>query len=124
MPSQRQTRVRQQLVCGESGRLACLAKLLDGGGWDAQPGRVIGLIFGDQWAGDIVAVARAVLDRVGWRYRVAVAIAWSGQRTAGRPMRPGDPLGNHLERAIMLAFIFEPVLTHEDSVGVSAPLAH
>ena len=37
---------------------------------------------------------------------------------------PGDPLGNHCERAIMLAFIFEPVLTDEDGVSVSAPLAH
>jgi hypothetical protein len=41
-----------------------------------------------------------------------------------RPMRSGDPLGNHGQRAIMPAFIFEPVLTHEHSVGVSAPLAH
>jgi hypothetical protein len=41
-----------------------------------------------------------------------------------RPMRSGDPLGNHGQGAIMPAFIFEPVLTDEDGVSVSAPLAH
>src|SRR6516162_179023 len=41
-----------------------------------------------------------------------------------RPMRSGDPLGDHGQRAILLALILEPVLAHEDGVGVSAPLAH
>src|SRR5215831_1590997 len=41
-----------------------------------------------------------------------------------RPMRSGDPLGDHRQRAIMLALIFEPVLANEDGVGVSAPLTH
>src|SRR5204863_2798947 len=40
-----------------------------------------------------------------------------------RPMRPGNLLGDHGERAITLAFIFEPVLAHEHQVGASAPLA-
>ena len=39
-------------------------------------------------------------------------------------MRPGDPLGNHRQRPIALALVFEPVLAHEDGVGVSAPLTH
>ena len=34
-------------------------------------------------------------------------------------MRSGDLLGNHGQRAITLALIFEPVLTDEDGVGVS-----
>src|SRR5690349_12186957 len=41
-----------------------------------------------------------------------------------RPMRPGDPFGDHGQRAVMLALIFEPVLANEDGVGVPAPLAH
>jgi hypothetical protein len=41
-----------------------------------------------------------------------------------RPMRSGNPFGNHRQRAIMPAVIFEPVLTNQHSVGVSAPLAH
>src|SRR5215467_826879 len=39
-----------------------------------------------------------------------------------RPMRPGDPLGDHGQRAIVLALIFEPVLANEDGMGVSAPV--
>src|SRR6201993_1696712 len=39
-------------------------------------------------------------------------------------MSPGDPLGNHGQRPIVLAVIFEPVLAHEDGMGVSAPLPH
>ena len=34
-------------------------QLLDLAGWDAPSGRPLGLIFGDQRAGDIVVVARA-----------------------------------------------------------------
>src|SRR6516164_341469 len=36
----------------------------------------------------------------------------------------GDPFGNHRQRTIALALIFEPALAHEDGVSVSAPLAH
>ena len=39
-------------------------------------------------------------------------------------MCPGDPLGNHSERPIPLAIVFEPVLEHEDGMGVPAPLPH
>src|SRR5262245_26429631 len=37
-------------------------------------------------------------------------------------MRPGDLLGNHAQRAIAPAVIFEPFLAYEDGMGVSAPL--
>ena len=37
-------------------------------------------------------------------------------------MRPGDPLGDHGQRAIALAVIFEPVLADEDGVGLGALL--
>jgi hypothetical protein len=33
-------------------------------------------------------------------------------------MCPGDLLGNHGQRAIALALVLEPVLLHEDSMGV------
>ena len=36
-------------------------------------------------------------------------------------MRPGDLLGNHGQRAIAMAVIFEPVLAYEDGMGVHAP---
>jgi len=39
-------------------------------------------------------------------------------------MSPGDPLGDHGERPIPLAVVFEPVLAHEDGMGVPAPLPH
>src|SRR5215471_16828224 len=39
-----------------------------------------------------------------------------------RPMRSGNPLGDHGQRVIVLAFIFEPVLADEDGMGVSAPV--
>jgi hypothetical protein len=39
-------------------------------------------------------------------------------------MCPGDPLGDHGERPIALAVVFEPVLAHEDGMGVPAPLPH
>src|SRR5215469_6796811 len=41
-----------------------------------------------------------------------------------RPMHPGDLLGDHGQRAIALAVIFEPVLANQLGVGVSAPLSH
>jgi hypothetical protein len=49
-------------------------KLLDPQGWNAQPGGPVRLSLGDQRAGDIVAIARALCDRVGRRHRIAVAI--------------------------------------------------
>jgi hypothetical protein len=39
-------------------------------------------------------------------------------------MCPGNPLGDHGQRAIALAVIFEPVLADEDGMGVSAPPPH
>ena len=41
-----------------------------------------------------------------------------------RPMCAGDPLGNHSQRPIALALVFEPVLAHKDGMGVPAPLPH
>src|SRR5215469_7130740 len=43
---------------------------------------------------------------------------WTG------PMRSGDPLGDHRQRAITLALIFVPIFANQDSVGPSAPLTH
>ena len=39
-------------------------------------------------------------------------------------MCSGNPLGNHRQRPIPLAVVFEPVLAHEDGMGVPAPLPH
>jgi hypothetical protein len=39
-------------------------------------------------------------------------------------MCPGDPLSNDGQRPIALALVFEPLLAHEDSMGVSVPLPH
>src|SRR5438132_5514971 len=39
-------------------------------------------------------------------------------------MGPGNPLGDHGQRAIALSVIFEPVLADEDGMGVSAPPPH
>ena len=39
-------------------------------------------------------------------------------------MCPGNLLGNHRQRSIVLALVFEPVLAREDGMGVSAPLPH
>ncbi|HWX76969.1 MAG TPA: hypothetical protein VNY32_05810 [Candidatus Acidoferrales bacterium] len=39
-------------------------------------------------------------------------------------MGPGNPLGDHGQRAIALAVIFEPVLAYQDGMGMSAPLPH
>src|SRR5690242_454266 len=39
-------------------------------------------------------------------------------------MGPGDPLGNHSQRPIAPALVFEPVLAHEDGMGAPAPLPH
>src|SRR6516165_8527843 len=40
------------------------------------------------------------------------------------PMGPGNPFGNHCQRAITLALVFEPVLADENRVGVATPLPH
>jgi hypothetical protein len=39
-------------------------------------------------------------------------------------MCPGDPLGNHGQRPIALAVVFEPFLADKDGMSVSAPLPH
>jgi hypothetical protein len=39
-------------------------------------------------------------------------------------MCPGDLLGNHGQRPIALALLFEPVIAHEDGMSASAPLPH
>jgi hypothetical protein len=39
-------------------------------------------------------------------------------------MGSGNALGNHGQRAIVLALVLEPVLAHEHGVGVPAPLTH
>ena len=39
-------------------------------------------------------------------------------------MCPGNPLGDHGQRAIALAVIFEPVLAYQNDMGVSAPPPH
>ena len=39
-------------------------------------------------------------------------------------MCPGDPLGNHRQRSIAVSVVFEPVLAHEDGMGLTAPLPH
>ena len=63
-------------------------ELLDLRSWNAQPS-ALGLIFGDQRAGDIVAVARALLDRVTRRHRVAVGV----EQHAGKQARLASPHG-------------------------------
>src|SRR5260370_34704997 len=49
-------------------------KVLDLCGWDAPPSEPIGPIFGDQRAGDVVAVAGPLLDRMARSHPVAVTI--------------------------------------------------
>ena len=39
-------------------------------------------------------------------------------------MRPGNPPGNYRQRPIALALVLEPVLVHEDRVGLPAPLTN
>jgi len=39
-------------------------------------------------------------------------------------MCPGDLLGNHRQRPIVLAVVFEPVLAHKHGMGVPAPLPY
>ena len=39
-------------------------------------------------------------------------------------MCAGDPRGNHSQRPIALALVFEPILAHKDGMGAPAPLPH
>src|ERR1700745_1614448 len=55
--------------------------------------------------------------RLGW-----VRLFAQAKEPGTRPMCPGDPLGNHGQRPIALALVFEPLLAHEDGMGASAPL--
>jgi hypothetical protein len=64
-------------------------EMLDLRGWNAQGGGAFALILGDQRAGDIVAVARALFDRVGRRHAVPVAIKQHPGEQAWL-MRAGD----------------------------------
>ena len=57
--------------------------------------------------------------RLGWTRSLAEA-----KEPGARPMCPGDPLGNHGQRPIVLAVVFEPIIAHEDGVGVPPPSAH
>src|SRR5207248_6105100 len=58
-------------------------ELLDLRSWNAQPGGPVALILGDQRARDIIPVTRALLDGVGRRHRVAVAIEQQAGEQAG-----------------------------------------
>src|SRR6202045_5433001 len=57
--------------------------MLDLRGRDPQPGGGLGPIFRDQRAGDIVAVARAILAGMARRHAVAVAIEQHAGKEAG-----------------------------------------
>src|SRR6202030_3655617 len=57
--------------------------------------------------------------RLGW-----VRLFAQAKEPGARPMCPGDPLGNHGQRPIALAVVFEPVLAHEDGMGMCTPLPH
>ena len=37
-------------------------------------------------------------------------------------MRPGNPLGDHAQRAVTLPLILKPAVANEDGVGMSTPL--
>src|ERR1700739_4325373 len=54
--------------------------------------------------------------RLGW-----VRLFAQAKEPGARPMCPGDPLGNHGQRPIALAVVFEPVLAHEDGMGAPTP---
>src|SRR5215472_4169600 len=79
-------------------------ELVDLRGRDTQSGRSLRLTFGDQRARDIVVVARVLLDRVGWRHPVAVAIKQhpgeqAGLASAGASVALGGIAGKpHLNR--------------------------
>src|SRR5438445_2753705 len=64
-----------------------------------------------------------------WLFHAASALGCTrslvdAKEPGTRPMGPGNPLGDHGQRAIALAVIFELVLTDEDGMGVSAPPPH
>src|SRR5262252_259363 len=62
--------------------------------WNAQPGRPLGLILGDQRARDIIAVTHALLDGVGRRHSVASAIKqYSGKQARLASSCAGVALG-------------------------------
>src|SRR5438105_12923308 len=58
------------------------------------------------------------------RFRGGTRSLAEAKEPGTRPMCPGNPLGDHGQRAIMVAVIFEPVLADEDGMGVSAPPPH
>ena len=60
-------------------------ELLDLGGRNPQPDGVVGPIFRDQRAGDIVAVARALLDCMARRHPIVVAIKQHASEEARLP---------------------------------------
>src|SRR5215469_1498136 len=73
-------------------------ELFDLRGRDTQSGRSLRLTFSDQRARDIVVVARVLLDRVGWRHPVAVAIKQhpgeqAGLASAGASVAPAAVAG-------------------------------
>src|SRR5262249_58704455 len=79
-------------------------ELFDLRGRDTQSGRSLRLVFGDQWAGDIVVVARALVDRIARCHPVALGIkqhpgeqAWLVRAGAGVALGgiAGEP---HLNR--------------------------
>src|SRR5215472_15346863 len=41
-----------------------------------------------------------------------------------RPMRSGDPFGDHRQRAITLPLVIESVLAYENGMRVATPLPH
>ena len=62
---------------------------------------------------------------IDWPQRLECTRSLAETKEPGtRPMCPGDPLGNHGQRPIALALVFEPVLAHEDGMGASSPLPH
>ena len=62
---------------------------------------------------------------IDWLQRLECTRSLAETKEPGaRPMCPGDPLGNHGQRPIALALVFEPVLAHEDGMGASSPLPH
>src|ERR1700732_1119439 len=60
---------------------------------------------------------------IGWPQRLECRRSLDqAKEPRARPVCPGNPLRNHGQGAIALALVFEPVLAHEDGMGVSAPL--
>jgi hypothetical protein len=85
-------------------------ELLDLPGWDAQPGAPVDLIFGNLRAGDIIAVAGTLLDRMARGHPVAVAIkqhageqAWLYSPSANIALGgvTGEPRLNHIPQLLI-----------------------